>query len=147
LDTQQTAPEPASCQRIVQDARRFSVGNRKDVSFGREGSQHHAFNNWIRVVGSLPRRQTRVLTWPVLTVMGFLAQPSIRMYLKPTVTRKAAERYRFDFSYESRPTWQTYSSLLNFAHVVGRDLDDMGPRDMIDIQSFLWVQGSDEYPD
>ena len=26
-------------------------------------------------------------------------------------------------------------------------LHDMRPRDMIDLQSFLWVQGSDEYPD
>jgi hypothetical protein len=26
-------------------------------------------------------------------------------------------------------------------------LRDMRPRDMIDLQSFLWVQGSDEYPD
>jgi hypothetical protein len=25
------------------------------------------------------------------------------------------------------------------------DLRDLHPRDMIDIQSFLWVQGSDEY--
>ena len=126
-------------------ARAFAEGLHAFL-YGR-ASMEARFNNWIRVVGSLPRRQTRVLTWPVLTVMGFLAQPSIHMYLKPTVTRKAAERYRFDFSYESRPTWQTYSSLLNFARVVGRDLDDMGPRDMIDIQSFLWVQGSDEYPD
>jgi hypothetical protein len=29
----------------------------------------------------------------------------------------------------------------------GKDLRDLQPRDMIDIQSFLWVQGSDEYPD
>ena len=25
------------------------------------------------------------------------------------------------------------------------DLRDLRPRDMIDIQSFIWVQGSDEY--
>jgi len=31
------------------------------------------------------------------------------------------------------------------ARVVSRDLRDLRPRDMIDIQSFLWVQGSDEY--
>jgi hypothetical protein len=37
--------------------------------------------------------------------------------------------------------------LLKFARTVRADLDDMRPRDMIDIQSFLWVQGSDEYPD
>jgi len=32
------------------------------------------------------------------------------------------------------------------AAIVRRDLRDLRPRDMIDIQSFLWVQGSDEYP-
>ena len=26
------------------------------------------------------------------------------------------------------------------------ELADLRPRDMIDLQSFLWVQGSDEYP-
>jgi hypothetical protein len=26
-----------------------------------------------------------------------------------------------------------------------RDLADLRPRDMIDLQSFLWVQGSEEY--
>ena len=30
---------------------------------------------------------------------------------------------------------------------IRRDLRDLRPRDMIDLQSFLWVQGSDEYPD
>ena len=28
---------------------------------------------------------------------------------------------------------------------VSRDLRDLRPRDQIDIQSFIWVQGSDEY--
>jgi hypothetical protein len=36
-------------------------------------------------------------------------------------------------------------SLLAFAEVVRHDLQDLRPRDMIDIQSFLWVQGSEEY--
>jgi len=27
------------------------------------------------------------------------------------------------------------------------DTADLGPRDMIDLQSFIWVLGSDEYPD
>jgi hypothetical protein len=35
--------------------------------------------------------------------------------------------------------------LLAFCELVRRDLEDLRPRDMIDIQSFLWVQGSDEY--
>jgi hypothetical protein len=94
----------------------------------------------------LPRRQTRVLTWPVLTVMGFLAQPSVHVYLKPTVTKKAAERYGFDFKYKSRPSWETSKS-SRVCLQGSADLRDMHPRDMIDIQGFLWVQGSDEYPD
>src|SRR3981081_3897202 len=33
------------------------------------------FNRWCALVPTLPRRQTRVLTWPVVTVMGFISQP------------------------------------------------------------------------
>ena len=36
-------------------------------------------------------------------------------------------------------------SLLQFAATVRPDVRDLKPRDMIDIQSFIWVQGSDEY--
>jgi hypothetical protein len=31
------------------------------------------------------------------------------------------------------------------AETVRRDVRDLRPRDMIDLQSFIWVQGSDEY--
>lgn len=105
-----------------------------------------AFERWCAVVESLPRRQTRVLTWPIVTVIGFLAQPRMQMFLKPTVTRRAAKAYGFDFQYESRPNWATYASLLEFAELVRSDTRSLRPRDMIDLQSFIWVQGSDEYP-
>jgi hypothetical protein len=104
------------------------------------------FDRWCDVVASLPRRQTRVLTWPVVTVLGFIAQPKTHIFLKPTVTRKAADKYGLPFHYHSRPMWETYASLLALARTIQRDLRDLRPRDMIDIQSFLWVQGSDEYP-
>jgi hypothetical protein len=103
------------------------------------------FARWVDVVSALPRKQTRVLTWPLVTVWGFIAQPDIHIFLKPNVTRIAAREYGFDFRYQSRPSWDTYASLLEFAGQVGRDLRDLHPRDMIDIQSFMWVQGSDEY--
>ncbi len=104
------------------------------------------FERWIATVARLPRRQTRVLTWPIATVFGFLARPDEQFFLKPNVTRRAAEAYHFDFAYESRPNWDTYASVLSFAAEVRRDLRDLRPRDMIDLQSFLWVLGSDEYP-
>lgn len=109
------------------------------------GGDTRRFEQWIEVVGALPRRQTRVLTWPLVTVFGFLAQPDRHMFLKPNVTRLAARAYDVNFAYASRPNWTTYASLLDFADRVMRDQRDLRPRDMIDAQSFIWVQGSDEY--
>jgi hypothetical protein len=111
------------------------------------GEMAERFDDWCGVVGGLPRRQTRVLTWPVVTVFGFLAQPSQHFYLKPNVTRRAFESYGLPFDYDSKPRGRTYAELLALAGKVKRDLVSLQPRDMIDIQSFLWVQGSDEYPD
>jgi hypothetical protein len=108
-------------------------------------SPERRFDQWRAVVEGLPRKQTRVLTWPLLTVFGFIAQPGVHMFLKPTVTRAAAREYGFPFAYRSRPSSDTYASLLEFAAAVRRDLRDLRPRDMIDLQSFIWVQGSDEY--
>jgi hypothetical protein len=96
-------------------------------------------------VGGLPRRQTRVLTWPLVTVFGFIARPDRHIFLKPNVTRAAARAYAYPFAYVSRPNWETYADLLAFAERVRRDQRDLKPRDMIDLQSFIWVQGSDEY--
>ena len=109
------------------------------------GTDERRFEDWCRVVEGLPRKQTRVLTWPVTTVFGFIAQPERHIFLKPNVTRTAANAYGFDFQYVSRPSWPTYRSLLDFAVTVCRDQRDLKPRDMIDLQSFIWVQGSDEY--
>ena len=124
-------------------ARAFAEGL-YDFLYG-PGAPQRRFERWCEAVGSLPRRQTRVLTWPVVTVFGFFALPDEHIYLKPTATRKAAEQYGFDFHYGSRPSWETYASLLEFADVIRRDLRDLRPRDMVDVQSFIWVVGSDEY--
>ena len=105
------------------------------------------FSNWVAAVEALPRRQTRVLTWPLITVFGFIAQPKTHFFFKPTVTREAAQRYGVKLPYASRPSWPLYKDLISFVRKVRGDISDMRPRDMIDIQSFLWVQGSEEYPD
>ena len=94
----------------------------------------------------MPRKQTRVHTWPLHTVFGFIARPEREIFLKPNVTRNAAEAYGYDFRYQSRPAWDTYASLLQFAETVRCDQLELHPRDMIDIQGFIWVLGSDEYP-
>jgi hypothetical protein len=129
--------------RTTAGARRFAEGLYAWLH-GR-GSVESRFDAWCDVIKELPRRQTRVLTWPVVTVFGFLAQPDRHIFLKPNVTRLAAARYGFDFQYRSRPNWATYSQLLDLAAMVRLEQRDLGPRDLIDVQSFLWVQGSEEY--
>jgi hypothetical protein len=112
------------------------------------GSPQHKFEDWVQAVADLPRRQARVLTWPLVTVFGFLARPDKHLFLKPMVTRKAAHAYGFDFAYRPQPSWAVYQSLLTFGAIIRRDLDrkpGFKSRDMIDIQSFIWVQGSEEY--
>jgi hypothetical protein len=134
----------------LRDAIRFPAGARifaeglYDFLWGR-GSDETRFERWCEVVSTLPRRQTRVLTWPLLTVFGFIARPDTHIFLKPNVTRIAAEAYGFDFQYRSKPNWATYRSLLDFANTVRRDTSDLRPKDMIDLQGFIWVLGSDEY--
>jgi hypothetical protein len=124
-------------------ATRFAQGL-FDWLYGR-GSDRNRFERWSNVVATLPRRQTRVLTWPLITVFGFIAQPARQIFLKPNVTKTAALAYGFPFAYASKPNWETYASLLELAERVRRDNRDLRPRDMIDLQSFIWVQGSDEY--
>jgi hypothetical protein len=59
------------------------------------GDMEQRFTGWCEVVAGLPRRQTRVLTWPVVTVFGFIAAPASHIFLKPTGTRKAAKHSEF----------------------------------------------------
>lgn len=129
--------------RSPKGARLFAEGL-YDFLYGEE-SDEQLFEAWCRDVSELPRVKTRVLTWPVVTVFGFIARPDKHVFLKPNVTRVAAKRYGFDFVYRSKPNWETYQSLLAFARTVKRDNADLRPRDMIDLQGFIWVVGSEEY--
>jgi len=109
------------------------------------GGEEARFERWVEVVRGLPRRQTRVATWPVVTVFGAIARPRVHLFVKPLTIRRAAEAYAFDLEYSSKPGWPTYASVLELARTVRGDLEDLRPRDQIDVQSFLWVLGSDEY--
>lgn len=133
----------------LRDAVRSTVGARLFAialyEFLRGPPTAARFERWCEALGELPVKQTRVLTWPLATVFGFLAKPTTHIFLKPKATRAAAAAYGFDFHYASRPSWETYGSLLDFSAAVRRDLRDLRPRDMIDLQSFIWVVGSDEY--
>jgi hypothetical protein len=125
-------------------AREFAEGLYEYV-YGR-GAMRNRFEAFTQVLEALPRRQTRVLTWPLHTVFGMIARPDEHIFLKPRVTQLAAKEYGWDFEYTSKPSWHTYENLIAFANQVRTDTADLEPKDYIDLQGFIWVMGSDEYP-
>jgi hypothetical protein len=129
----------------ISGATTFAFGLHEFLHGG--GTDKRRFERWRETVVTLPQLQSRVLTWPILTLFGFLAQPRKHVFLKPRATTRAALAYEYDLKYSAKPDWETYRSCLGFAECIRRDNRDLAPRDMIDLQSFIWVLGSDEYPD
>lgn len=100
-----------------------------------------AFEAFFAQVNSLPTPRGRVATWPVATILLFLAKPTMFMFLKPEVTQVAAETLAFDLQYNSTPNWTTYSALIRMGERYLGLLKELGARDFIDVQSFIFVVG------
>lgn len=77
-------------------------------------------------------------TWTTQTYFLFITFPEKHMFLKPRVTQKAADICGFELNYRSESDWLTYAKLLEFSRYLFTSLADLKPRDMIDIQSFIW---------
>lgn len=115
-----------------------------ELLHGREDLKSR-FTGWIMAVSELPRKQSRVLSWPVLTFFPFIAQPERHIILKPTAMRVAAQELEYALDYSSKPSYNTYASLLELSDLTKEGIKDLQPADYHDIQSFLWTIGSSEY--
>jgi len=82
--------------------------------------------------------------WTVVTYLPYLWQPDQHMFLKPEATKDFATRVGHPFSshYEARLNHSVYESLRDLADRTNTELNDLKPRDRIDIQSFIWVVGA-----
>lgn len=76
--------------------------------------------------------------WTIATYFPFLAFPTEHMFLKPEATKAIAEACNFDLTYDAKLNWGTYESLLSFAAVLNTAIADLKPKDMIDLQGFIW---------
>ena len=108
-----------------------------------ESPQEKTCTQFFESVNNLPADvgKSRVATWPVATVLPYLARPDFFMFLKPDVTKDCAERLKFNLCYDSKPNWLTYKKLLMMCDLLRHNLEPYGARDMIDLQSFIWVVG------
>jgi hypothetical protein len=76
--------------------------------------------------------------WTIATYFPFLVAPQAHMFIKPMPTQKAAELSAFEINYRPQLNWLTYRNVLAFAEHLREAIAPLKPRDMIDVQSFLW---------
>ena len=81
--------------------------------------------------------------WPVVTYLPFIVFPEKYMFIKPTVTREAATKRGFDIQYSSQVNGSTYERVQVFSRelfdrLLRDERSELHPRDMIDVQGFMW---------
>ena len=97
------------------------------------------FKAMAEAVSQLPADGGKVITWPIVTLLPFLADPKKYIALKPTNTELMAARMAFDLKYDSAPNWETYDQTLRMAAQLLEQLAPLGAKDMIDVQQFMVV--------
>lgn len=81
--------------------------------------------------------------WTYGTYLLFLMEPESNLFVKPESLKKAADRAVFDLGYDPAPTAAGYVRILEFGRWIEARLRNSGrpelaPKDLIDIQSFIW---------
>jgi hypothetical protein len=104
------------------------------------------FDNYLQALASWPLIGSGNLAkWPIVTIIPFLVQPSVHMFLKPGRTKEITRRLGVDILYSATPSWDTYQRLLAFSNDLLEFLKPHGALDMIDVQSFIWaITSSDD---
>jgi len=106
--------------------------NLYNLLYGKE-TIRDKFESFIFILGEMD-----ALKWPTITYFLFIHFPEKHMFVKPTITKNAAELCGWNIYYEPKPNWKTYKAVLGLSEYLFKELGDLNPRDMIDVQSFLW---------
>lgn len=97
------------------------------------GSLEERFLGFARVLEAIGAAK-----WTIASYFLFLYDPDAHIFVKPTVTQNAAEICGFEINYRAELNWRTYDRVHAFARYLRGQLAELEPRDMIDIQSFMW---------
>jgi uncharacterized protein DUF3553 len=92
------------------------------------------FMDFAHILGAL-----QAAKWTIATYFQFINDPETFMFLKPIATQRAARMCGFDIHYRADLNWRTYDSVQVFARYLRDELKELEPRDMIDVQSFMWT--------
>jgi hypothetical protein len=98
-----------------------------------------SFKMMGEAVGQLPADGGKVFTWPIVTLLPFLADPTRFIALKPTNTELMATRMNANLRYDTTPNWETYEAAMQMGKTLLDRLAPLGAKDLIDVQQFMWV--------
>jgi MoxR-like ATPase len=93
----------------------------------------------LEAFGTYARRHYLPNRWPFPTFFLFLTHPETELFVQPQVARWFLRYLGLPALYSAAPSAEVYRTLRDGAAVLGDALQRYGPRDMIDMQSFLWV--------
>lgn len=83
--------------------------------------------------------------WPILTSFTFFGSPKTEVMIKPVNLQRAAKLCRFEINYRPELNALTLDSVSNFYRYLWDELTELEPRDMIDVQSFIWCIDPETY--
>lgn len=86
-----------------------------------------------------PTKGPQVQTWPTVTILPFLADPTRFIVTKSEIGKQVAGRLGRDLVYSTAVKWDTYDRVLDMSRGVLEKLAPLGATDFIDVQSFTWV--------
>ena len=91
------------------------------------------FEGWIRTLAAIGADK-----WTTATYFLFVIFPDKYMFIKPTITQAVADMCAFNIAYTPGLNWNTYSKVLELSNYLRKEIQALEPKDMIDVQSFMW---------
>lgn len=121
------------------DARRDFAIALVNLLYGKEPPEER-FMSFARVLEDVDAAK-----WTTFTYFPFIVHPSSHIFIKPTITQHVAELCAFEINYRPQLNWLTYKQVLKLAEHLRDQLAELKPRDMIDVQSFMWCVAPGKY--
>jgi hypothetical protein len=124
------ALETPACQKL------FSIAL-ANLLYGSENDETR-FKQFLRTLGILELNK-----WPFATLFSFIRHPQQSAFVKPSAIQNAAKALCWRINYKAEPNWKTYDAVLRLYSYIRTNLleEGMMPRDLIDVQSFVWLAG------
>ena len=105
-----------------------------DLLWG-DGESPERLARYLQVVATLDLPSK----WTFPTYFLFFTSPHTDVFVKPMAMQRVAKEVAAPWTTNKAPTADEYARILEWCTQLRASLEEYGPRDMIDIQSFLWV--------